>query len=220
MRKPTLSFSTCSKKRKEFDHPDVTRDSRNRVWDGEELIQMGMLMSTQTETGNGMKRRIASILLAISLAFLAGCASTPEPAPPIDDGLDSEFSDGPAEVVPDTTVRNVVSDRDFAIAPVYFALDRSDITSQYAAGLEAAAQTVRSSGATIVIEGHCDERGSEEYNVALGERRATAVRRYLYNLGVPMGQMSTVSYGEAQPAVSGSGETAWQLNRRAEFQVR
>ena len=180
---------------------------------------MGILMST--ETGTGMKRRIASILLAMSLAFVAGCASTPEPAPPMDDGIDSEFSDGPAEVVvPDTSSRNLVSDAGFAIAPVYFVLDRSDITSQYAAGLEAAAQTVQQSGATIVIEGHCDERGSEEYNVALGERRATAVRRYLYNLGIPMGQMSTVSYGEAQPAVSGSGETAWQLNRRAEFQVR
>ncbi|MFK7895486.1 MAG: OmpA family protein [Myxococcota bacterium] len=168
-----------------------------------------------------MTQRIASILLAISLAFLAGCASTPEPAPPMDDGVDSEFSDGSNAVVPDTSARqNVVSTRDFGIAPVYFGLDRSEISSQYAAGLEAAAQTVRESGATVVIEGHCDERGSEEYNVALGERRATAVRRYLYNLGVPMGQMSTVSYGEAQPAVSGSGETAWQLNRRAEFQVR
>ncbi len=179
---------------------------------------MGMLMSKQTETGTGMKRRIASILLVISLAFMAGCASTPEPAPPMDDGMDSEFSDGPAEVVvPDTST---VVERALAIPPVYFALDRSDISSEYAAGLEAAAQAVRASGATIVIAGHCDERGSEEYNVALGERRATAVRRYLYNLGIPMGQMSTVSYGEAQPAVSGSGETAWQLNRRAEFQVR
>ena len=182
---------------------------------------MGMLMSTQTETGNGMKRRIVSILLAISLAFVAGCASTPEPAPPMDDGIDSEFSDGSEEViVVETTVSDLVADRDFVIAPVYFALDRSDISSQYTPGLEAAAQAIRASGATIVIGGHCDERGSEEYNVALGERRATAVRRYLYNLGVPMGQMSTVSYGEAQPAVSGSGETAWQLNRRAEFQVR
>jgi peptidoglycan-associated lipoprotein len=168
-----------------------------------------------------MKRRIASILLAMSLAFVAGCASTPEPAPPMDEGVDSEFSDGADVVVPDTSTQATpVADRNFSIAPVYFAFDRSEITSQYAAGLEAAAQTIRESGATIVIEGHCDERGSEEYNVALGERRATAVRRYLYNLGVPMGQMSTVSYGEAQPAVSGSGETAWQLNRRAEFQVR
>lgn len=183
---------------------------------------MGTLMSTQREQGTGMKRHVGSILLVISIAFLASCSSTPEPAPPpLDDGVDSEFSDGSSEVVvPDTTRRNVVSGSGFGIAPVYFGLDRSDVSSQYAAGLEAAAQTVQQSGATIVIEGHCDERGSEEYNVALGERRATAVRRYLYNLGVPMGQMSTVSYGEAQPAVSGSGETAWQLNRRAEFQVR
>jgi peptidoglycan-associated lipoprotein len=171
-----------------------------------------------------MKRRTGSMLwaifLAASLAFIAGCASTPEPAPPMDDGVDSEFSDGSADMAPAPAPRTVVADTSFAIAPVYFALDRSDISSEYAAGLEAAAQTVRANGSTLVIEGHCDERGSEEYNVALGERRATAVRRYLYNLGVPMGQMSTVSYGEAQPAVSGSGETAWQLNRRAEFQVR
>lgn len=183
------------------------------------------MMTTTMETGNGMGRRMRSILLAMSLAFslalIGGCASTPEPAPPMDDGLDSEFSDGSDTVVPDTSSREtVVSTQGFGISPVYFGLDRSDISSEYAAGLEAAAQTVRESGATVVIEGHCDERGSEEYNVALGERRATAVRRYLYNLGVPMGQMSTVSYGEAQPAVSGSGETAWQLNRRAEFQVR
>lgn len=183
---------------------------------------MGAVMNMQTETRTGMKRRVGSILLAMTLAFLAGCASTPEPAPPpLDDGVDSEFSDGSSGVVvPDTSRSNVVSGSGFGISPVYFGLDRSDVSSQYAAGLESAAQTVQQTGATIVIEGHCDERGSEEYNVALGERRATAVRRYLYNLGVPMGQMSTVSYGEAQPAVSGSGETAWQLNRRAEFQVR
>ena len=72
----------------------------------------------------------------------------------------------------------------------------------------------------MTIEGHCDERGSEEYNIALGERRAAAVRAYLYNLGVPNEQMTIVSYGEARPAVRGTGETAWQLNRRAQFVVR
>ena len=86
--------------------------------------------------------------------------------------------------------------------------------------LQGAADALRESGASVTIEGHCDERGSEEYNVALGERRANAVRSYLYNLGVPNGQMSVVSYGEARPAVNGTGETAWQLNRRAQFVVR
>ena len=86
--------------------------------------------------------------------------------------------------------------------------------------LEGAASTLRESGASVTIEGHCDERGSEEYNVALGERRADAVRRYLLDLGVDGSQISVVSYGEARPAVNGTGETAWQLNRRAQFVVR
>jgi len=69
----------------------------------------------------------------------------------------------------------------------------------------------------VVIEGHCDERGSEEYNLALGERRADAVRRYMTDLGVPGGRMSTVSFGESRPAVQGHDESAWRYNRRADF---
>jgi peptidoglycan-associated lipoprotein len=108
----------------------------------------------------------------------------------------------------------------FTIAPVYFDLDKSEIRSEFGPMLRSAADELKDTGASVVIEGHCDERGSEEYNIALGERRAVAVRKYLYNLGVPMAQMSVISYGEARPAVSGTGETAWQLNRRAEFKVR
>ena len=71
-----------------------------------------------------------------------------------------------------------------------------------------------------MIEGHADERGSEEYNLALGERRAEAVRKYLAALGVPSSQMRIVSYGESRPAVTGHDESAWGLNRRAEFSTR
>jgi outer membrane protein OmpA-like peptidoglycan-associated protein len=99
-------------------------------------------------------------------------------------------------------------------------LDKSDIKPQFESILEAAAATLKSSGGSALIEGHCDERGSDEYNVALGERRAVSVRRYLYNLGVPVSQLSVVSYGEARPAVSGTGETAWSLNRRAEIKLQ
>ncbi len=70
---------------------------------------------------------------------------------------------------------------------------------------------------TVQIEGHCDERGTQEYNMALGERRALAVRDYLINLGVPARNLLTVSYGEERPAVIGSNEAAWSKNRRAEF---
>ena len=162
--------------------------------------------------------RWAPIFFAMLLAFAAGCASTPEAADDTGDVVDSEFNDASNQGsdVADSNVAN----RSFNIAPVYFDLDQSEIRSEFGSILRSAATELKDSNATVVIEGHCDERGSSDYNVALGERRAGAVRKYLYNLGVPMGQMSIVSYGEAKPAVSGTGETAYQLNRRAEFRVR
>jgi len=167
--------------------------------------------------------RWAAIFLAVLLAFAAGCASTPDATDDMGDGgvADSEFNDGSDQPVPGSDMQDTdVSNRSFNIAPVYFELDQSEIQSEFGSILGGAATALIDSGATVVISGHCDERGSDDYNVALGERRAGSVRNYLYNLGVPMSQMTIVSYGEAQPAVSGTGETAWQLNRRAEFQVR
>ena len=122
----------------------------------------------------------------------------------------------PREEVRETTVQS----RTISIAPVYFDLDKSTIKSEYQSILQSAAGALRDTGVSVTIEGHCDERGSEEYNLALGERRANAVRRYLLDLGVASSQLTTVSYGEARPAVNGTGETAWQLNRRAQFTVR
>ena len=167
-------------------------------------------ISTSTET------RLIPILLAALVAFAVGCSTTPEP---VEEPMDSEFRDAaptppPAPSVRDTSVQN----RSISIAPVYFDLDKSTIKSEYQSILQSAASALRDTGASVTIEGHCDERGSEEYNLALGERRANAVRRYLLDLGVSPGQMTTV--GEARPAVNGTGETAWQLNRRAQFTVR
>jgi peptidoglycan-associated lipoprotein len=166
--------------------------------------------------------RLVPIFLAVLLAVVAGCASTPEPVEDTGEVVDSEFNDGANDaMIPDNSMADTdVSNRALNIAPVYFALDQYEIRDEFVGVLRAAAAVLKDSGATVVIEGHCDERGSDDYNVALGERRAGAVRKYLYNSGVPMDQMSIVSYGEAQPAVSGTGETAWQLNRRAQFQVR
>ena len=164
------------------------------------------------------------ILFAVLFAFSMACASTPDSDSMDDagDGVDSEFDDASnAAPVPDSSMSDTnISNQTLNIPPIYFELDQSGIRSEYASILGTGATALKDSGANIVIQGHCDERGSDDYNVALGEQRASAVRDYLYNLGVPMGQMSIVSYGEARPAVSGSGETAWQLNRRAEFQVR
>ena len=168
-------------------------------------------ISTSTET------RLIPILLAALVAFAVGCSTTPEP---VEEPMDSEFRDAAPtpsrEEVRETTVQN----RSISIAPVYFDLDKSTIKSEYQSILQSAAGALRDTGVSVTIEGHCDERGSEEYNLALGERRANAVRRYLLDLGVASSQLTTVSYGEARPAVNGTGETAWQLNRRAQFTVR
>jgi peptidoglycan-associated lipoprotein len=73
--------------------------------------------------------------------------------------------------------------------------------------------------ATVTIEGHCDERGTDEYNIALGERRANSAKRYLVNLGVDSSRLETVSYGEEKPVDSGHNEAAWKKNRRAHFVI-
>jgi peptidoglycan-associated lipoprotein len=104
---------------------------------------------------------------------------------------------------------------------VYFDFDRYEIRPDARSVLSGNAQTIKSNQdwGVITIEGHCDERGSEEYNLALGERRANAVRRYLVDLGVPSSRLRTVSFGEARPAVPGHDESAWRYNRRADFRT-
>ncbi len=96
---------------------------------------------------------------------------------------------------------------------IYFDFDR--------ATLRADAEAVMRHGEwrTVVVEGHCDERGSEEYNLALGERRAASVKQYLVDSGVASTRVDTVSFGESKPAVQGHDESAWRWNRRAEFRV-
>jgi len=107
------------------------------------------------------------------------------------------------------------------LGPVYFDYDRSTLRPDSASKLKAYAESIRAfpGWAYITIQGHCDERGTEEYNLALGDRRADAVKRYLVTLGIPAEKLRTVSYGELKPAVVGHDETAWKENRRAEFQV-
>jgi len=105
-------------------------------------------------------------------------------------------------------------------APVYFALDSYALAPAEVSKVEQVAQHLQqNAGHVLVVEGHCDERGSNEYNLALGENRALAVRSYLANLGVAADRIQTRSYGEEKPAVAGTGEGAWQMNRRGEFSL-
>lgn len=98
---------------------------------------------------------------------------------------------------------------------IYFAYDSSDIRPEFRPAIEAhAAYLAANPGTSITLEGHTDERGSREYNLALGERRANAVKRQLTLLGASAGQIRTVSYGEERPEVDGHDESAWSQNRR------
>jgi peptidoglycan-associated lipoprotein len=107
------------------------------------------------------------------------------------------------------------------LQPVYFAYDSFEIEPDARATLRANAEAIKANNSwgTITVEGHCDERGSEEYNLALGDRRSNAVKRYLSDLGVPASRLRTVSFGEAKPAVVGHDESAWRYNRRSEFKA-
>ncbi|MFZ0430235.1 MAG: peptidoglycan-associated lipoprotein Pal [Acidobacteriota bacterium] len=110
---------------------------------------------------------------------------------------------------------------DGVIKPVFFAYDSADLSPQARATLEQDSRVFRQyPDATIIIEGHCDERGTEEYNLALGDRRAQAAKDYLVQLGVSASRMQTISYGEEKPFATGSNEAAWAQNRRAHFRVR
>lgn len=103
---------------------------------------------------------------------------------------------------------------------LYFDLDKSELRSDAISVINANTACLSRSRGTIRIEGHCDERGTTEYNVALGQRRAFAVQRYLVSQGLPPSRVETVSYGEERPAVRGGGEEAWAQNRRAEVYVQ
>jgi peptidoglycan-associated lipoprotein len=106
------------------------------------------------------------------------------------------------------------------LKPIYFEYNKSNIRPEYQTVLENISRWLaKKDGQQLLVEGHCDERGTDEYNLALGERRALAVRRYLVALGVSADRVHTISYGEEKPAVPGSDEAAWSKNRRAEFKV-
>lgn len=110
--------------------------------------------------------------------------------------------------------------QDLATKTVYFAFDDYTLGAEAQESLNKLAEYMKAAGSTVVqIEGHCDERGSVEYNLALGERRAQSVKNYLMQLGVDPARLPTISYGEEVPAVKGSNESAWAKNRRAKFVV-
>jgi len=103
--------------------------------------------------------------------------------------------------------------------PIYFDFDQSTIRKDMIPNIEANANYMKSSSESIVIEGNCDARGTNEYNLALGERRAINAKRYMVDLGVDSKRIRTVSYGEERPLFEGQDETSYQYNRRDDFVI-
>jgi peptidoglycan-associated lipoprotein len=104
---------------------------------------------------------------------------------------------------------------------VYFDFDKSTLSAEAKQTLADNATQLKDAGAmAVTIEGHCDERGTNAYNLALGEKRANAAKDYLVSLGVDAGRITTISYGEEKPFDAGHDESAWSKNRRAHFVVK
>ena len=125
----------------------------------------------------------------------------------------------PATGLPFDQDPNFVRCTDVAFEPVYFGFDASNLQQSEMAKIEAVAAHLKKTGRGVIVEGNCDERGSNEYNLSLGEIRAIAIRDYLVTLGVDPTKIQTKSYGEEKPAVVGHEEGAWGKNRRGEFAV-
>jgi peptidoglycan-associated lipoprotein len=187
------------------------------------------------EEGSKMKnslRPLGLVLAAASITILAtGCPKkpTPETAPVaptpaptavpaptrVDDG-GYKTQPSPTPVVKEDLTNAAVLEK--YVKHVYFDFDKFDIRDDAKATLEKNAEFLRGNPAIrIRIEGHCDERGTDDYNMGLGERRASAVKSYLVTLGVEAGRIETISMGKQRPLDPGHDEAAWAKNRRGHF---
>jgi len=166
-------------------------------------------------------RVLAGLLIALPL-LLVGCSSTgtkDDAGASIEDRGSSGATTSGARAGGAWT-GNALDDPNGLLASrtIYFDFDQSTIRSEYVDVLRAHASfLVTNRGSSVLIEGHADERGSREYNIGLGERRANAVKRFLEAEGVDPVQINTISYGEERPLALGSDETSWAQNRRAEL---
>ena len=141
-----------------------------------------------------------------------GAAANAEASAASDTQADAQAQEPPAE-----EKKNPLEEGMLANRVIYFDYDSSVVKDEAMPIIRAHADYLANNGSSITLEGHADERGTREYNIALGERRADAVRRILMANGVGSNQIKIVSYGEERPAALGHNEDAWALNRRSEF---
>jgi peptidoglycan-associated lipoprotein len=192
-----------------------------------------------------MKRNVwlfgsLAVMCSLMFIFAVGCAKTPvvkeEVALQEGESVIATTEPAPEEVVIKEEVKEVVEDQSikeqelweqalaeasaFKNKNIYFAFDRYDLNSEARENLEMLTDWLLAHPEfEVTIEGHCDERGTTEYNLALGERRAEAAKAYIVNLGMDIGKVTTISYGEELPVDPGHNEKAWAKNRRGHFLV-
>jgi peptidoglycan-associated lipoprotein len=168
-------------------------------------------------------RTVLTIALLAATLSLTGCPKpdTVKETPPAADagaGAQEPVESGLPEPGTQVDPREQARQRAMAQRVIYFDFDNADIRPEYREALAAHSQYMATNpNMKVRLEGHADERGSREYNIGLGERRAQSVRRALMLQGTGDGQLVTVSYGEERPAESGSDEAAWAKNRRVEL---
>jgi peptidoglycan-associated lipoprotein len=183
-------------------------------------------------------RHQALIVAAITLALVSGCSKkkppVARPTTPPGASAGGAGTPGPPTAVaepspvpPEPVAEDSLASRDIdqinknsPFQPIFFAYDSTEIDSAGQQSLNANAELMKKYGSWVItIEGHADERGTAEYNLALGERRAVAARTYLVSLGVPADRLRTVSYGKEFPFDPAHTEAGWAKNRRAQFVV-
>ena len=175
-------------------------------------------------------KKVLALLLVGSMAVvfalsLSGCGSKEEVMEDIT--IEEEVAEGikgivdgdiPLDPVSEDTIYVDVLSKVFS--DIHFEYDQYRVLDRDVYTLDGVAAWMRENPeARLLIEGHCDERGTNEYNMALGEQRALAARRYLVGLGIDSGRLTTISYGEERPIAFGSAEDAWSQNRRGHFAV-
>ncbi|MBN8608448.1 MAG: peptidoglycan-associated lipoprotein Pal [Caulobacterales bacterium] len=156
------------------------------------------------------------LIVTAAVASLAACASRPEPTTTTPTGPTTPPVEAPRGPVPGSVedFRVSVGDR------VFFGYDRFDLSAEARSVLERQAAWLRQyPNVRVLVAGNCDERGTREYNLALGARRAAAVRDYLASLGVAQNRMETVSYGKERPLDARANEEAWSVNRNGHTQI-
>ena len=168
-------------------------------------------------------RWTAIVSLAVVAAIAAGCAKKAQEAPPTPPPAPAQAetppTPPPTPPTPPPAPEPVVTKVDFE--PAFFDFDSFALRDDARSVLDRDARMLRDNmGTSVTIEGHCDERGTVEYNQALGERRAQAARDYLVSAGIDASRIQIISYGKERPFAEGHDESAWQQNRRAHLVSR